>query len=55
MVPSVDGLQRFTEHFPSLRVANRSDNQDLSVGGQGEGSIRANVEEIKDTAVNHES
>jgi len=54
MVSSVHSLQRFTEQLPSLRVANRCNHQALAICGQGEGSIRADVEELKDTAIDHQ-
>src|SRR5712691_11206613 len=54
MVSSVHSLQRSTEQLPSLRVANRCNHQALAICGQGEGSIRADVEELKDTAIDHQ-
>src|SRR5713226_2689023 len=55
MVPSVHSLQRSTEQLPSPCVANRCNHQTFAICGQGEGGIRADVEELKDTAVNHQS
>src|SRR5207247_4509751 len=54
MVPFVYSLQRSTEQLPSPCVANRCNHQAFAICGQGEGSIRADVEELKDTAIDHQ-
>src|SRR5713226_7328536 len=54
MVTLVHSLQGSTEQLPSFRVAYRCDHQALAIGGKREGGIRADVEEIKDPAVDHQ-
>ena len=54
MVSSIHSLQRSTKQLPPLGVANRCNHQALTVRGQGQGSIRVDVEELKDAAVNHQ-
>jgi hypothetical protein len=54
VVPFVHTLQRSTEQLPSLRAANRCNYQALAIRGQGEWGVRTDVEELKDTAVNHQ-
>src|SRR5260370_41517466 len=54
MVTLVHSLQGSTEQLPSFRVAYRCDHQALAIGGKSEGGIHADVEEIKDPAVDHQ-
>jgi len=54
MVPSIYSLQRSTKQLPPLGVANWCNHQALPVRGQGKGSVRVDVEELKDAAVNHQ-
>jgi hypothetical protein len=55
MMPSIYQVKRSTELLPPFRAAHRCNHQALPIRGEGEGGVGIDVEELKDTAVNHQS